>query len=86
MPAAQPPTGVTTGANAVCDSQPLKQCLDRNNGDRSKCLKEWEDFKRECMTKKMPPAASATRRGVIIPNPVEIVKSGRTLSMAQCGR
>ncbi|TPX58622.1 hypothetical protein PhCBS80983_g03005 [Powellomyces hirtus] len=36
----------------VCDSRELQECLQKNNGDRSKCLKEWEDFKKACMEKK----------------------------------
>ncbi|XP_078361215.1 uncharacterized protein LOC144645498 [Oculina patagonica] len=35
-----------------CDHQALKECLDRNNGDRSKCMKEWEDFQRSCAENK----------------------------------
>ncbi|CAH3111008.1 unnamed protein product [Porites lobata] len=35
-----------------CDHQALKECLDRNNGDRSKCIKEWEDFQRSCAENK----------------------------------
>lgn len=31
-----------------CDHQALKECLDRNSGDRSKCMKEWEEFQRSC--------------------------------------
>jgi hypothetical protein len=37
---------------AACDSQPLKACLERNNNDRSKCLAEWEAFKRACAAPK----------------------------------
>ena len=36
----------------TCDHQALKECLDRNNGDRSKCMKEWEDFQRSCAENK----------------------------------
>lgn len=28
----------------LCDYKVLKECLDRNNGDWFKCMKEWEDF------------------------------------------
>jgi hypothetical protein len=35
----------------ACDSEALRVCLERNNNDRSKCMKEWEDFKRACAAK-----------------------------------
>ncbi|XP_066018301.1 uncharacterized protein [Pocillopora verrucosa] len=35
-----------------CDHNALKECLDRNNGDRSKCTKEWEAFQRSCSENK----------------------------------
>ncbi|KAI8897894.1 hypothetical protein BC833DRAFT_526557 [Globomyces pollinis-pini] len=35
----------------VCDSKPLQKCLEINNGDRSKCIKEWEEFKTACSNK-----------------------------------
>lgn len=38
--------------NPSCDHQALKECLDRNFGDKSKCLKEWEEFQRSCAEKK----------------------------------
>ena len=46
-------------AAAVCDHEPLKRCLDENNGDRSKCQKEWEEFQRACSSgaKKGPTAS-----------------------------
>ncbi|EGD73081.1 hypothetical protein PTSG_12214 [Salpingoeca rosetta] len=39
----------------ACDSEPLRLCLEKNNGDRSKCQKEWEAFKRACAAKGMGP-------------------------------
>ncbi|KAI9202304.1 uncharacterized protein BJ171DRAFT_182893 [Polychytrium aggregatum] len=35
----------------VCDYKPLRECLDKHQGDRSKCLKEWEEFKTACSGK-----------------------------------
>jgi hypothetical protein len=35
-----------------CDYNPLKACLDKNNNDRSKCLKEWDEFQKACREKK----------------------------------
>ncbi|KAF1801134.1 hypothetical protein V8B55DRAFT_1529337 [Mucor lusitanicus] len=35
-----------------CDYTPLKACLDKNNNDRSKCLKEWDEFQKACREKK----------------------------------
>lgn len=35
-----------------CDYNPLKQCLEKNNNDRSKCTKEWDEFQRACREKK----------------------------------
>ncbi|KAI8369502.1 uncharacterized protein BYT42DRAFT_584699 [Radiomyces spectabilis] len=35
----------------ACDHKPLQECLLRNNNDRSKCMKEWEDFQRACREK-----------------------------------
>jgi hypothetical protein len=34
-----------------CDYKPLQECLAKNNNDRSKCLKEWDDFQRACREK-----------------------------------
>ena len=34
-----------------CDYQALKDCLEKNRGDRSKCVKEWEEFQRSCAEK-----------------------------------
>lgn len=31
-----------------CDYEALQTCLKKNNGDRMKCLKEWEEFKVNC--------------------------------------
>lgn len=41
-----------TNVTPSCDHKALKECLDRNNGDRSKCIKEWEDFQRSCAENK----------------------------------
>eukprot|EP01147_Barroeca_monosierra_P006986 gene6986-gene5889 len=32
----------------VCEYEPLKKCLELNRGDRSKCMKEWEEFRAAC--------------------------------------
>lgn len=37
---------------SLCDYQPLKDCLERNKGDRAKCMKEWEEFQRSCSERK----------------------------------
>ncbi|ORZ02801.1 hypothetical protein BCR43DRAFT_449830 [Syncephalastrum racemosum] len=37
----------------VCDHKPLQECLLKNNNDRSKCLKEWNDFQQQCKEKKL---------------------------------
>ena len=33
---------------SLCHHQALKDCLERNKGDRTKCMKEWEEFQRSC--------------------------------------
>ncbi|ORZ19323.1 hypothetical protein BCR42DRAFT_409575 [Absidia repens] len=37
---------------APCDHRPLQECLLKNNNDRSKCMKEWNDFQQACQRKK----------------------------------
>jgi hypothetical protein len=37
---------------APCDYKPLKVCLENNNGDRSKCKKEFDEFQRSCAENK----------------------------------
>ncbi|KAI8990091.1 hypothetical protein BDB01DRAFT_848183 [Pilobolus umbonatus] len=37
---------------ASCDFNPLKECLEKNNNDRSQCMKEWNEFQRACKEKK----------------------------------
>ena len=32
----------------ACDSEPLRRCLERNNNDRSKCEREWAEFRAAC--------------------------------------
>ena len=39
-------------ASAPCHYQPLKLCLEQNNGDRNKCKKELEEFQRSCAENK----------------------------------
>ncbi|EGF83485.1 hypothetical protein BATDEDRAFT_85941 [Batrachochytrium dendrobatidis JAM81] len=34
----------------LCDSAPLQACLEKHNGDRSKCLEEWNNFRSACST------------------------------------
>ncbi|KAH6574939.1 hypothetical protein BASA62_002199 [Batrachochytrium salamandrivorans] len=41
------PPGVTQ-RKLVCNSDALQACLQNNNGDRSKCTKEWDDFRNAC--------------------------------------
>ncbi|KAI9020407.1 hypothetical protein DFJ74DRAFT_707470 [Hyaloraphidium curvatum] len=51
MDSALPQSGGFTGSQAaalLCDYEPLQKCLAANKGDRTKCLKEWDDFKRAC--------------------------------------
>ncbi|RCH80864.1 hypothetical protein CU097_004354 [Rhizopus azygosporus] len=36
----------------LCDYVPLKECLAKNNNDRSKCLKEWNEFQQACRQRK----------------------------------
>jgi hypothetical protein len=31
-----------------CDHKPLQECLKKNNNDRSKCMKEWNEFQEQC--------------------------------------
>ncbi|KAI9284097.1 hypothetical protein BC943DRAFT_361444 [Umbelopsis sp. AD052] len=40
----------TTTSNKVqsCDHKPLQECLKKNNNDRSKCMKEWNEFQEQC--------------------------------------
>lgn len=45
-------TKIYENVTPSCDHKALKECLDRNNGDRSKCMKEWEDFQRSCAENK----------------------------------
>ncbi|ORX77581.1 hypothetical protein K493DRAFT_321353 [Basidiobolus meristosporus CBS 931.73] len=42
----------STKAAAPCDYSELQECLAKNKGDRSKCLKEWEAFQKACAEKK----------------------------------
>ncbi|KAI9221153.1 hypothetical protein BC828DRAFT_90113 [Blastocladiella britannica] len=35
-------------SRALCDYEPLKKCLAENNNDRSKCRKEWDEFRAAC--------------------------------------
>ncbi|ORX62101.1 hypothetical protein DM01DRAFT_1072234 [Hesseltinella vesiculosa] len=35
-----------------CDYKPLQECLLKNNNDRSKCVKEWDDFQQACRKQK----------------------------------
>ncbi|KAI9095618.1 hypothetical protein DFS34DRAFT_651404 [Phlyctochytrium arcticum] len=35
----------------TCDSRELQECLQKNNGDRSKCQAEWEAFRKACSEK-----------------------------------
>ncbi|KAG0163627.1 hypothetical protein DFQ30_011253 [Apophysomyces sp. BC1015] len=35
-----------------CDYKPLQECLAKNNNDRAKCMKEWDEFQRACREKK----------------------------------
>ncbi|KAG0245253.1 Stomatin-like protein 2, mitochondrial [Actinomortierella wolfii] len=50
----------SSSSTQVCDSEPLRLCLEKNNGDRSKCLKEWEEFKAACSAKKRTYATKYT--------------------------
>ncbi|KAI8072929.1 hypothetical protein BC940DRAFT_291951 [Gongronella butleri] len=38
--------------SAPCDHKPLQECLLKNNNDRSKCMKEWEEFQQACRKQK----------------------------------
>ena len=38
--------------SSLCDYQPLKDCLEQNKGDRTKCAKEWEEFQKSCAERK----------------------------------
>lgn len=31
-----------------CDHKPLQECLAKNNNERSKCMKEWNEFQEQC--------------------------------------
>lgn len=33
---------------AACEYKALKECLDRNQGKREKCEKEWQEFQNLC--------------------------------------
>ncbi|KAK9716936.1 hypothetical protein K7432_006572 [Basidiobolus ranarum] len=46
------PTAKSTKVEAPCDYSELQECLAKNRGDRSKCLKEWEAFQKACAEKK----------------------------------
>ncbi|KAG2204036.1 uncharacterized protein EV154DRAFT_565149 [Mucor mucedo] len=41
-----------TQRKVECDYNPLKACLEANNNDRAKCIKEWDEFQRACREKK----------------------------------
>lgn len=35
-----------------CEYRALKECLDKNNGKREKCEKEWQEFQNACANNK----------------------------------
>ncbi len=35
-----------------CEHQALKECLDRNQGNKDKCVKEWQEFQNLCSNNK----------------------------------
>ena len=37
---------------AACEYKALKDCLDRNQGRKEKCEKEWQEFQNLCATNK----------------------------------
>ena len=37
---------------AACEYKALKDCLDRNQGRKEKCEKEWQEFQNLCTTNK----------------------------------
>ncbi|KAI9281993.1 hypothetical protein BY458DRAFT_498618 [Sporodiniella umbellata] len=43
---------MNTEKNSSCDYTQLQECLAKNSNDRSKCLREWEEFQRACREKK----------------------------------
>ncbi|KAI7875954.1 hypothetical protein K492DRAFT_172950 [Lichtheimia hyalospora FSU 10163] len=46
------PSTTDNNRNATCDYKPLQECLLKNNNDRSKCMKEWQEFQQACREKK----------------------------------
>ena len=38
--------------SAACEYKQLKECLDRNQGKKEKCEKEWEEFQNICARNK----------------------------------
>ncbi|KAI9505636.1 hypothetical protein BX070DRAFT_220434 [Coemansia spiralis] len=44
-------------AHSLCDYKPLQKCLKENDGDQSKCLKEWNEFQHMCRGRKYTSAA-----------------------------
>ncbi|KAI9299417.1 hypothetical protein BJ944DRAFT_253852 [Cunninghamella echinulata] len=42
----------TISKGSPCDYKPLQECLIKNNNDRSKCMKEWNDFQEACKRKR----------------------------------
>ncbi len=42
----------STGIQSSCEYKALKACLDKNQGRREKCEKEWLDFQNQCAAKK----------------------------------
>jgi len=36
----------------ACEYKPLKDCLDRNQGKKEKCEKEWQEFQNLCARNK----------------------------------
>ena len=45
------PEGYIT-IEAACEYKALKDCLDRNQGRKEKCEKEWQEFQNLCATNK----------------------------------
>ena len=44
-------TGAAIGTTP-CEYRALKECLDKNNGKREKCEKEWQEFQNACASNK----------------------------------
>ena len=44
--------GGSAPQSSPCEYKALKECLDRNQGKREKCEREWQEFQNACANNK----------------------------------